>query len=241
MSRFALRWICFSLVTVSYGACATPGVMSGPASGSTAPPPRTIQVVGQGRASAAPDSARVTIGVESFDKSLARASERANADMQGVLSVLTAAGVPPADVRTTRYDVMVERRHDERGQLVEPIGFRVSTGAEVRVRDLAKLGAILDRVVAAGSNQIHGLTLEKADPTEAQAQALGDAYNDARAKAAALARAAKIQVGEIVWVSESSGAGPPIPLRAEAFRAAAPVATGELEFTAQVIATFAIE
>jgi uncharacterized protein YggE len=231
----------FSLMVLCQGGCVAPGFARAPGPGDSSPPPRTIQVVGQGRAAAAPDSARVTIGVESFDKSLARASERANADMQGVLSVLTAAGVPPADVRTTRYDVMVERRHDERGQLLEPIGFRVSTGAEVRVRDLAKLGPILDRVVAAGSNQIHGLTLEKADPTEAQAQALGDAYNDARAKAAALARAAKIQVGEIVWVSESSGAGPPIPLRAEAFRAAAPVATGELEFTAQVIATFAIE
>jgi uncharacterized protein YggE len=197
-------------------------------------------VIGQGRASAAPDSARVSIGVESFAKSLARASEQANEDMQRVLSALAEVGVGRSEVRTTRYDVMVEHRQDDRGQSPEPIGFRVSTGAEVRVRDLAKLGTILDRVVAAGSNQIQGLALEKADPTEAQAQALSDAYQDARAKASALARAAKIEVGEIVWVSESVAGGPPIPLRAEAFRAAAPVATGELEFTAQVVATFAI-
>jgi uncharacterized protein YggE len=235
------RSLFVSFVWLCQAGCATPAVGHSAVPGSSSPPPRTIQVLGQGRAAAAPDSARVSIGVESFEKSLARASEQANEDMQRVLTVLAAAGVAPADVRTTRYDVIVERRHDERGPSPEPIGFRVSTGAEVRVRDLGKLGAILDRVVAAGSNQIQGLTLEKADPTDAQAQALADAYQDAHAKATTLARAAKIRLGEIVWVSESSGGGPPIPLRAEAFRAAAPVATGELEFTSQVIATFAIE
>jgi uncharacterized protein len=198
-------------------------------------------VSGQGRATAAPDSARVWIGVEAFAKSLARASEQANEDMGRVLSVLRAAGVAPEDIRTTRYDVLVERRQDQRGPEPEPIGFRVSTSAEVRIRDLGQLGTILDRVVAAGSNQIHGLNLEKADPTLAQAQALAAAYADARAKATELARAAKIKLGEIVSVAESSGFSPPIPLRMETMRAAAPVATGELEFTAQVTATFAIE
>jgi uncharacterized protein len=229
------------LALVFQAGCAAPAATRFHSPGPGFPAAGTIQVTGQGRASAAPDSARVSIGVEAFAKTLAAASEQANGDMERVLSVIRAAGVAQEDVRTTHYDVSVERRHTERGPEPEPTGFRVSTSAEVRVRDLARLGAILDRVVAAGSNQVQGLQLEKADPTPAQAQALADAYADARAKATELARAAKVKLGEIVTVAESSGFSPPIPLRMEALRAAAPVATGQLEFTAQVIATFAIE
>lgn len=222
-------------------ACAT-------GSGSHGPPnspvfPQSIQVAGAGRATAAPDSARVDIGVEAFSKSLARATEDANARMGQVLAVLREAEIPAEDVRTTRYDVFVERRHDDRGQPGEVTGFRVSTSAQVRIRELAKVGPILDKVVAAGSNQVHSLTLEKADPTADQARALGDAYKDARAKAEELARAAGVKLGKLVAVSESAASGPPVPyFRAEAMaKAAAPVATGELEFTASVLATFAIE
>ncbi|HYX92605.1 MAG TPA: SIMPL domain-containing protein [Myxococcaceae bacterium] len=236
--RFLIASIALLFLPVG---CASSAANRYPPPSVGSPPPGAIQVTGQGRVTAAPDSARVSIGVEAFAKSLAEASEQANGDMQRVISVLRGAGVPPEDVRTTNYDVMVERRNTERGPEPEPIGFRVSTSAEVRVRDLSRLGAILDRVVSAGSNQIHGLQLERADPTSAQARALAAAYEDARAKATELARAAKVKLGKIVSVAESSGFGGPIPLRAEAIRAGAPVATGELEFTAQVTATFEIE
>jgi uncharacterized protein len=166
------RSLLVPLALVLQAGCAARGAHRFPPPAPGSPPAGTIQVTGQGRATAAPDSARVSIGVEAFAKSLALASGQANGDMERVLSVLRAAGVAPEDVRTTHYDVIVERRQNERGPEPEPTGFRVSTSAEVRIRDLARLGEVLDRVVAAGSNQIHGLQLEKADPTQAQAQAL---------------------------------------------------------------------
>ena len=77
-------------------------------------PPRAIHVSGEGRATAAPDVARVTVGVQARDPaSLAKASAEATARMKRVLAALEKGGVAPKDVRTVRYDVEVQRSYDK--------------------------------------------------------------------------------------------------------------------------------
>jgi len=73
-------------------------------------PPRTLHVSGEGRAFAAPDVARATIGVDVENDSLARATADAAARMRGVLAAFGKAGVASKDVRTVRYDVEVRRK-----------------------------------------------------------------------------------------------------------------------------------
>jgi uncharacterized protein YggE len=208
-----------------------------------APPPRALAVSGEGRATAAPDTAIVSIGVQAFGKTLARTSAEANERMQRVLDVLSKAGVPPKDVRTTSHDVAVERPWQD-GKPGPVTGYRVSTAAEVRVRDLARLGPVLDGVVAAGSNDVNALRLVKDDPTAEQHRALADGVAKARAKAEVLAKAAGVALGEVLSVSEST-AGPPIPYAAKTLamaeaRDGAAIAQGDLEFTAQVSVVYAI-
>jgi uncharacterized protein YggE len=210
-----------------------------PAGGS----PRAIRVSGEGRAFAAPDVARVTIGVAAQDpKSLARATADATARMKKVLAALEKAGVAAKDVRTTRYAVEVLRSY-ERESAGAIVGYAVSNQVAVTVRDLSRLGALLDQVVAAGSNAIEGLSFEKEDPSAERARALEAAVADARAKAAVLARAAGATLGEVLGVQEGSAG--PIPLVREGFAAAraasaVPIAAGELEIVATVELTQAI-
>jgi uncharacterized protein YggE len=214
--------------------------------GAAAPPPapaRTIQVSGEGRAQAAPDVARVTIGVQARDAaSLAKASADATARMRKVLAALEKGGVASKDVRTVRYDVEVQRSY-EKSSPGAVTGYLVSNQVAVTVRDLARLGAILDQVVAAGSNAVEGLVLEKEDTTAERARALEAAVADARAKAAVLAKAAGVALGEVVRVAEAS-AGGPVPL-AEGFAATraagpVPVAAGQVEIVARVEVAVAI-
>ncbi|HYG68821.1 MAG TPA: SIMPL domain-containing protein, partial [Anaeromyxobacteraceae bacterium] len=73
------------------------------------PQPRTIRVNGEGRASAAPDVALVTIGVEAIGKTLARTRADADARMRQVVATAKSAGIDPKDVQTVRYDVQIER------------------------------------------------------------------------------------------------------------------------------------
>jgi uncharacterized protein YggE len=154
------------------------------------------------------------------------------------------AGVAAKDVRTVRYDVSIERPWKDGKQ--QPIsGYRVSTAADVTVRELPKLGKILDAVTAAGSNQLNALRMEKLDPKPQQLEALALAYAAAREKAKAIAIAAGAELGEFVMVSEQGGSPRPMmaPMMARSMAADSapvPVAEGELEFGARVEVVFAV-
>jgi uncharacterized protein YggE len=204
---------------------------------------RTIQVSGEGRAFAAPDVARVTVGVDVEHASLARATADAGARMKGVLAALEKAGVAPKDARTVRYDVEVKRRVEKLSGPGpgEPSGYRVMNQVQVTVRDLGKVGAVLDQVVAAGANDVGGLSFDKEDPSAERSRALEAAVADARAKAGVLARAAGATLGEALQVTEG-GRGPTPMHGAVAFRTGGPVpiAEGQLEIAASVDVTFAL-
>ncbi len=206
-------------------------------------PPRTIAVSGEGRVPVPPDSASFTVGVEASARSVAAATAEVNRAMKAVLDAVAAAGVAGKDVRTVRYDVSVERPWKDGKQ--QPVsGYRVSTAADVRVRELAKLGKILDAVTAAGSNQLQSLRMERLDPKPQELEALAQAYAAAREKAKALAVAAGVELGDLLSVSEAGVSPRPVMMmRARASMAEsapAPVAEGELEYGARVEAVFGV-
>jgi uncharacterized protein YggE len=207
-------------------------------------PPRTIAVSGAGKVSVAPDAASFTVGVEAYAKSVGAATADANARMKAVLDAVAAAGVAAKDVRTTQYDVAIDRPWKDGKQ--QPVaGYRVTTMADVKVRELARLGKILDAVTAAGSNQLHALRMERLDPRPQQLEALARAYADAREKAKAIAIAAGAELGDFVTVGEEGTSPRPMPglMRARAASAdaaPAPVSEGELEYGARVEVVFAV-
>lgn len=206
-------------------------------------PPRTLHVSGEGSAFAAPDVAHVTLGVDVSHASLARATADASARMKGVLGALEKAGVAAKDVRTVRYDVDVQRKMEKLSGSGPgtPSGYRVVNQVRVTVREIARVGAVLDAVVAAGANEVGGLWFGKEDVSAERARALEAAVADARGKAAVLAKAAGATLGEVVQLTE--GGRGPVPMHgAVAFRAAGnvPVAEGQLEIAASVEVTFSL-
>ncbi len=251
MPRAAAALLLASLACASRAA-ASPHAAAAPAFGASALAApaadgkileRTLRVNGEGRVMVRPDVAIVLAGVEATGKTLAPAVADASAKMRRMLDALAKAGVAEKDVQTTRHDVQVERPWVD-GKPREITGYTVVDEVRVTVRDLAKLGQILERVVAAGSNSLRGLTFERDDPAPERQQALARAVVAARGKAEAMAKAAGVALGEVVAIDES-GAAPPIPLmkyRAEAMVASdgAPVTPGELEISASVSVTFAI-
>ena len=113
----------------------------------------------------------------------------------------------------------------------------------VKVRDLAKLGTVLDRALAAGANEVESLALTRADPSPERASALASAVRAARAKAEVMAQAAGLPLGQVLELSEGARGPSPIPLRAGlvAQSAGVPIAEGQLEVEAQVELTFAVD
>jgi uncharacterized protein YggE len=206
-------------------------------------PPRTIRVSGEGRASAPPDLATITLGAEAIGASLARARSEADAAMRRILAVVKDTGVDSKDVQTVRFDVQLERQW-KGGQPGPITGYRVSSLARVKVRDLARIGELLDKVGAAGSNAIQGLTFHKEQTSSEEARALQEAVKRARAKAEALAKAAGVVLGDVRSITETVQAPQPISMRMEAALAQSsgtPVEPGEIDVRAVVEIVFSIE
>src|SRR3981189_1632649 len=199
-------------------------------------PPRTVHASGGGRISVAPDVARVAIGVDMQDQSLARANADATARMAKVTATLEKAGIAAKDGRTNPCSVEVQRSFEKSSAGVV-IGYRVTNQVLVTVRDLRRLGGLLDQVVAAGANDVGPLSLEKDDTSADRARALEWAMSDARARASVLAKAAGASLGEALQVTEG-GRGPIVPLpmyaRAGPAGSGVPLSTGELEIVATV-------
>jgi len=202
--------------------------------------PRTVHASGEGRVSVAPDIARAAIGVDAQDPSLARANADATARMAKVMATLEKAGIAAKDVRTTRYSVDVQRSF-EKSRPGAVIGYRVTNQVLVTVRDLRRLGAVLDQVVAAGANDVGQLSLEKDDTSAERDRALERAMSDAREKASVLAKAAGASLGEALQVTEGGRMGiVPVAMYARTAASEVPLSTGELDIVATVEVTFAI-
>ena len=152
-------------------------------------PRRSITVSASGTVSVEPDQARITSGVTA-DGATAREALTANtAAMQKVIGALKEAGIDAKDIQTASFRVEPRYTRPIEGQAPKIDGYSVTNEVQVLVRDLDKLGDILDRLVTAGANQTAGLNFEvsKAETLldEARQQAVANALRRAKLYAAA--------------------------------------------------------
>ncbi|MBI1416563.1 MAG: DUF541 domain-containing protein [Limimaricola sp.] len=202
---------------------------------------RTISVTGEGQSAAKPDMAAIRLGVSKDAPSASDAVAAMSADMAQVLAALKEAGIADIDLQTSGLSLN-ERysRPDENGNTTL-VGFTASTDLTVRVRDLDKLGSILDTVVRTGANRLNGISFDLQDPGPATDAARRAAVADGIARARLYAAAAGVTLGPLLTLDEAGG-GSPTPVMMEARFAAAPVpvAAGEVSVSASVQMTFAI-
>ena len=182
----------------------------------------TLNASGEGFVMVVPDIAIVSIGVTSRADTARAALDQNNADTAAVIGTIREAGVADKDIATSGFSVSPvyeERppRADESGAIVEMpkiVGYQVSNEVRVTVRDIGASGALLDKVVSAGANQISGIAFDVANPQAPSDEALKNAIADARRKAVLMAEAAGVRIVRVLDVS--GGGGFPMFARAEA-------------------------
>lgn len=206
---------------------------------------RSIRVQGTGGVDAKPDQAVILAAVVDQEATAGAALEANSAAMRRVLAKLAELAVADSDIQTRSFTVtpIFERR--ERGTVTPRIiGYRVTNRVAVKVRDLDRLGAMLDAVVAAGADRLDGIRFSIAEPERLADAARREAMADARRKAEIYAKAAGVRVGRVLDIAEHGvGIPPPIRLRfAEmSVRAAVPIAPGEQRVSATVTVVYEIE
>jgi len=207
-------------------------------------PVRRMTVTGTGEVSGRPDMADVTVGVET-DAETARAGLDANnAAMTRVMAAMADLGIAEKDLQTSGFSI--NPRYEQKPNSNEPprlVGYQVRNQLHVAVRDLDKLGQVLDAAVTQGSNRIDGLAFGFAAPESMLDEARKRAVADARRKAQIYAEGLDLKLGSILSVDEAGGGGPPRPMFARALAAApaVPIAAGESTLQVQVNVVWQIE
>lgn len=205
-----------------------------------------ITITGQASVSATPDMAVVTARVVTAGKTAPEALSGNSAAMTAVIDKIKAFGIAGKDIQTSGFSINPRYTPSQNWTDGAPriIGYDVSNGVTVKIRDLDTLGAILDTVVASGANQIGGIQFQVSDPEDKLNEARKQAVANARERAMLYAEAAGAELGPILLISETGfGAPRPVAMRMERAMAAdaVPIEAGEMALRASVTITWELE
>src|SRR5687768_6387543 len=182
--------------------------------GAEAERPRTISVSGQGEIQAEPDRAVLSLGVEARKLKMEDARAEVTKTVEAVMKLTRDLKIDPKYVRTTRISVQPEYNWDNNARERNLIGYFVSRQVEVELRDLEKLGQLLEKATDLGVNQLGDPRLDSSKRRDLERQALAKAVEDARLNAEAVAKAAGAKLGAARTISATSGyVPPPMPMR----------------------------
>ncbi len=207
-----------------------------------------ITVVGMGTATAKPDTAYLSLGVQTRSASAKDAMTSNNVAMNMVIAKVKEQGVEDRDIQTSGlslYPVQEAPRPGEPGKPNQISGYVASNNVSVTVRDITNVGAVIDAAVAAGANNANGVRFGIADPAVQQLEALRLAVTAARARADVIAAASGVKITGVLAASEDATTAPPPRLlgaqAAAASDASTPVQAGELTITSRVVVTYAFQ
>ena len=205
----------------------------------------------EGRSNRTPDLAVFSAGVTSQGKTAGEALSANSADMNKVIAALKRAGIADRDIQTSNLSLnpIYQPQRPMPDGTVEPaqpkiIGYQVYNTVNVRQRNLAQFGRVLDTLVAAGANQINGPNFQMDDPDAATDEARTQAMKKARARANLYASAAGLKVLRILAISESGGYVPQPQVMysraamADGMEKSTPVAAGEVSLISTVTVLF---
>jgi hypothetical protein len=199
--------------------------------------PRILTVSGHGEAAGVPDQAHLSAGVTTQARTAAAALAQNAAQMTAVFAALGKLGVPEKRIQTSNFNVSPQYPQSNNDAPPRIAGYQVSNQIDVTLDDTKKVGPALDTLVGAGANQINGVSFGFGDPKGLYAQARADAVADAVERAQTYARAAGVNLGAIVSISDTDEASAtPMPMMRmmSAKATGTPVAAGEQNVTASV-------
>jgi len=170
----------------------------------------TVNLSAYGETRIAPDQATINFGVLTQGATAAEAMQANRTQMNAMVAALRAQGIAERDIQTSNLNLSPQYSY-EQNQPPRLIGYQASNSVSVTARDISRLGATVDAVVAAGANQIHGISFGLQNPRVAEDQARRAAVEALAAKASLYAEATGHRVLRLVTLSEGGGYAPQPP------------------------------
>lgn len=203
----------------------------------------TLNVRGEGKVYTKPDIAFVNLSVVTEGKNIKNVQNENSEKMNGVIAFLKDFGIEEKDIKTTGYRLYPQYSYENR-RIPQIIGYEITQTLEVKIRNLEKIGEILDNAVGIGINQVNSLQFGVDNDKELREQAKELAIKDAKDKAKKLASQLGIKLIKLSGFSEDSDYGFPVYRAAEEFGiggGAPDIEVGENEIMVNVTLIYEID
>ncbi len=202
----------------------------------------TLNLSAFGEVRRAPDMATITLGVQTEATTAAEAMAANAARMARVIATLKRGGVASRDLQTSGLSLSPQYVYQEN---LPPrlTGYQASNQVTVTVRDLSRLGEVLDASVQSGASNVGGVSFGLDDAGAAEDQARLKAAKALQARADLYAKAMGYRVIRLISLNEGGGYSPAPPMPMMAFAKAergdsTPVEAGEMRVRMDLSATF---
>lgn len=183
----------------------------------------TIETTGSATLTVPNDTAQFQAGLSRTRATPVAALDATGAATRRVIAAVEAAGVTAADIQTSTLTVrpVTRKLHGRRVH-------RYASGStlSVTVTDVHAVGRALQAAAAAGATSLQGPSFFLSNQEAVYQRALAQAFDQARAKAEALATEAGLTLGPAEQIQETSGSTPPpFATGSSSTSSAAPTAT----------------
>ena len=161
-----------------------------------------LRVSGVGIATGTPDLTTLSLGVFVTAETVAEARDAAALSMTNVITALKNQGVLDADITTSHFRIREE--YDYSRQTRKKVGYSVSNGLTVIVRQTDSTAAVIDAAVAAGGDHIEfsHIDFSFSDSSALEREAREAAVADMQEKASQLAEFAGRELGDLKMISD---------------------------------------
>ncbi len=194
---------------------------------------------GDATVSKRPDIAYINVGVEAQASSASQAQKDLATLANKLIAKAKSLGIPDKEINTSGYSVGPIYSNDGRNIT----GYQAGLSLNLKWHNVDNVGTALDGLVQQGGATRISVSFGLNDPKAAQAEARSQAIADAKSRATAMAKAAGVQLGQVVRITDQTTVSrPPMYELAPVARAAdsTTVPVGELEVTVQVEVDFAL-
>lgn len=195
----------------------------------------TITVSSTESVKASPDIAYINMGVQTVASSAQEAQQQNAKASESFLNAIKGQGVADADIETSGINMYPS--YDNPNQYTIDNNFRLT------IRDLKKLGAIIDAGIGAGANTAYSLTFDVSERNAQYVEALKLAMKSVGQKATALAESGGYKITRTLSIQEAGSSNfMPMEQSADAMLAGGqtPVMPSEIEISATVSGTYVI-
>ena len=179
----------------------------------------------------APDTATFSTGVETKAPTATQALRDNSVQARAVIDRLKSLGIAEKDIQTTGINLRADYDYDQESRENRFVGYVVSNQVSATVKDISKLGKILDAIVSSGATNLNGPSFSISDDSKLKDVARERALASAKSRAMNYARSEGYSGVRVLSISEgmsNQSEAPMMRMEASASKSAPPIAPGQV-------------